>query len=395
VPRHLFEILSPQAALARSEALGAVDETYMRRALDLAWRAAGRTAPNPMVGAVVVCDGAIVGEGYHARCGDAHGEVVALDAAGESARGATLYVTLEPCSHHGRTPPCVDRILESGVARVVVTTIDPDRRVDGRGVDVLRGAGVRVEVGCLPAAAAAQNLGYYKNRLGLEPTVTLKIAATLDGKIARAPGRRDDVTGVEARRYVHALRAAHDCVVVGVDTMLVDAPALDLRLLERAGELRPPTPVVLDTHLRTPADNRWSAEGRPYVVVAGRTAGDDRARAIESGGGRVVRCESGDGGVSIDGVLRALSGLGFGSVLVEGGAGVFTSFLRSGRWDAFYLFQSSRLFGDAGVPMFRGEGGDEIDGHLVDSTDVGGDILHRFLSTRAWDDVMPRVAARE
>ncbi len=392
VPTHLTEILAHRNAV-ETTAPPAIDETYMRRAATLAWQAAGRTRPNPMVGAVVVAGDEIVGEGYHARCGDAHGEIVALDAAGVRARGATMYVTLEPCAHHGRTPPCVDRIIESGLSRVVVTTLDPDHHVDGRGIDTLRRAGVRVDVGCLAPASVVQNLGYYKNRLAIEPTVTLKMAATMDGKISSAPGRRDDITGSAARRYVHRMRATHDCVVVGVNTVLVDSPALDCRYIDTDPEypLALPVPVVLDSRLRLPAQNRWSVEERPYIVLAGRDAPRDLVRAIEAGSGRVVLCDSDAAGVTIPSVLNALAELDLSRVLVEGGAGVFTSFVRSGCWDALFLFQSSKLFGPSGVPLFRGEHGDTIDGHLVDSIHIEGDVLHRFLSARAQDSVLRRV----
>lgn len=389
----LSQILSDPATVRSTEP--AVDEMFMRRALDLAWRGAGRTHPNPMVGAVVVSGGMVVGEGFHARCGHAHGEVAALDAAGERARGATIYVTLEPCAHHGRTPPCVARILESGVRRVVIPTLDPDKRVFGRGVEALRAGGVRVEVGCLPGPAVALNLGYYRNRLGLAQTVTLKMASTMDGKIASAPGRRDDITGAAARRMVHAMRALHDCVVVGVDTVRVDNPRLDCRLADTDPQqpLRLPVPVVLDTGLRLPPGNRWAVEERPYIVVAGPDAPSGRARALEATGARVLRCPAaaGGAGVSVRGALDALHAAGLERILVEGGAGVFTSFVESGCWDAFYLFQSTKLFGEGAVPLMRASRasrGDIIDGLLVDSTDVGGDILHRFLSARSWETVM-------
>jgi diaminohydroxyphosphoribosylaminopyrimidine deaminase/5-amino-6-(5-phosphoribosylamino)uracil reductase len=304
-----------------------------------------------------------------------------------------MYVTLEPCAHHGRTPPCVYRILQSGVSRVVVTTLDPDPRVYGRGVRALRDAGVQVDVGCLHALAASQNLGYYRNRLGLPQTVTLKMAATVDGKIARAPGRRDDITGEAARRVVHAMRALHDCVVVGVDTVLVDNPRLDCRFADTdpSQPLPTPVPVVLDTTLRLPAGNRWAVEERHYVVITGPKASIQRQKEIERTGARVLRCDTGRGGVSIRGALDLLRSEGYERVLVEGGARAFTSFLHSGCWDALYLFQSMKLFGEGAVPLTRGGGGDVIDGVLVDSVDVGGDMLHRFLSARSWDAVVNQV----
>jgi diaminohydroxyphosphoribosylaminopyrimidine deaminase/5-amino-6-(5-phosphoribosylamino)uracil reductase len=276
---------------------------------------------------------------------------------------------------------------------VVVTTLDPDRRVNGTGVERLRSAGVEVDVGCLPATAVAQNLGYYRNRLGLAQTVTLKMAATMDGKIAGAPGRRDDITGLEARRNVHSMRALHDCVVVGVDTVLVDNPRLDCRLADTDPRLslRQPVPVVLDTGLRLGTGNRWAVEERRYLVVTGPDVPPRRVREIEDTGATVLSCQAGPGGVSIPAALEALRSEGFERVLVEGGAGVFTSFVESGCWDALNLFQSLKWFGEGAVPLMRGGGRDAIDGVLVDSVDVGGDILHRFLSARAYGTVMNRV----
>jgi diaminohydroxyphosphoribosylaminopyrimidine deaminase/5-amino-6-(5-phosphoribosylamino)uracil reductase len=404
LPTHISEVLSSPrragvagaAGVAGTEPAAALDETFMRRALDLAWTAAGHTRPNPMVGAVVVRGGEVVGEGFHARCGEAHGEVVALTDAGDRARGATLYVTLEPCAHHGQTPPCVGRIISSGVRRVVVTTIDPDRRVDGKGIDTLRRSGVRVDVGCVPDTAVVQNICYYKNRLEIEPTVTLKMAATADGMIASAPGRRDDVTGPTAREYVHRMRATNDCVVVGVGTALVDDPALDCRLIDTDPQrpLSAPLPVVLDTRLRLPESNRWARERRGYVVLTGMDVDEEKAKRMEDGGARVVRCLEVAGLVSVEDAVDALATLGLRRILVEGGAGVFTSFVHSGCWDALFLFQSSRRFGRDGVPLFRGGREEAIDGRLVDSADVGGDVLHRLLSARAHREIVARVAER-
>jgi diaminohydroxyphosphoribosylaminopyrimidine deaminase/5-amino-6-(5-phosphoribosylamino)uracil reductase len=400
---HISEVLSkaPTSGAAGLAAgpgpASAVDETFMRRALDLAWTAAGRTRPNPMVGAVIVRDGEVVGEGLHARCGQAHGEVVALEDAGERAQGATMYVTLEPCAHHGHTPPCVGRVISSGIRRVVVTTVDPDHRVDGRGIDTLRRSGIRVDVGCVPDTAVVQNICYYKNRLQVEPTVMLKMAATVDGKIASAPGRRDDITGPESRAYVHRMRAINDCIVVGIDTVLVDDPALDCRLIDTDPDhpLAVPVPVVLDTRLRLDVHNRWARQERPYIVLTGPDVDAHKAQEIDSGSGRVIQCLDAPKGVSISDAVDALATLGLWRILVEGGAGVFTSFVRSGCWDALFLFQSSKLFGDAGVSLFRGGRDETVAGRLVDSVDVGGDVLHRFLSARAHAEILDRVSEGE
>ena len=375
-----------------SPVVDSVDDAHMRRALSLASRGMGDTYPNPQVGAVVVADGEIVGEGYHQRCGQAHAEVRALEDAGDRARGATMYVTLEPCDHHGRTPPCVDAVIAAGVSRVVISLIDPDSRVSGRGVERLRSVGVRVDVGCLAPQAVAHNVDYFRNHLNLGPTVSLKMAVTLDGRIARAPGRRDRITGHAAHYRVHRLRAGYDCVVIGVDTVIVDRPRLDCRFLDTSAERALPTPVVLDTHLRMPLENRWAKEGRAYLVMCGRDADASRQEAIERGSGRVVRCEVASGRVSIRDAIRQLVQDGYGRILVEGGAGVFTSFVDDGAWDALYIFQSPVLFGGEGVPLYHGSRGD-IDGRLVDTERIENDTLHRFLNPVGLDMILERIGA--
>jgi len=363
------------------------DEMFMTRALQLAWRAAGQTDPNPLVGGVVVDGGEIVGEGYHHRCGDEHAEVVALRQAGERTRGATLFVTLEPCAHHGRTPPCSESVIAAGISRVVIPTVDPDEKVFGRGVRDLRAAGVQVDVGCAEKAAVATNVGYYKDRLGLGPTVILKMAITVDGKIASAPGRRDLVTGEDAHRYVHRLRANSDGIVVGLDTVRTDDPGLDCRLAD-CGEA--PVPVVLDGKLEMPADNRWAQERRPYVVVGGD--GDERISAHEARGGRVLACASdGEGRVDVSDAVAALEKAGIDQLLVEGGAEVFTSFVRAGAWDAMFLFHSPKLFGTRGVSVFSHEEAAVPDTVSVDAVRLGDDFLHRYLNRRVYEKIISRL----
>jgi diaminohydroxyphosphoribosylaminopyrimidine deaminase/5-amino-6-(5-phosphoribosylamino)uracil reductase len=373
--------------------IDSVDGLYMEKALRLSWQAVGQTDPNPLVGAVIVKDGAVVGEGYHHRCGEAHAEVVALEQAGLRARGATLYVTLEPCSHHGRTPPCTDRIVEGGIRRVVIPTLDPDDKVLGNGVDQLAGAGIRVDVGCKETAAIATNLGYYKQRMGLGSTVILKLATTLDGMIASAPGRRDDVTGERARRFAHRLRAASDGIVVGLGTVRADDPLLDCRLVDCG---TPPVPVVFDGSLDLPQSNRWSRQQKPFVVVAGRGADEYRKACLEARGGRVIQCAS-DGRERVD-VIEAVEGLaaaGLGRLLVEGGAELFTSFVRAGAWDAMYLFHSLKAFGEGGVSAVAGIESLTPDAVAVDSIRLDGDFLHRYLNRETYDQIRSRLQRRD
>ncbi len=259
---------------------------FMRRALELARRGWGQTAPNPMVGAVVVRDGAIVGEGHHARYGEAHAEVAALAAAGDRARGATLYVTLEPCAHHGKTPPCAEAIVAAGVSRVVIAAADPNPRAAG-GAARLRAAGLDVVVGDGAADARELNAPHFHRFSHPErPFVTLKLAVSIDGAIAAADrGTTTRLTGPESRREVHRLRAGHDGIAVGVGTVLADDPQLTVRHWDAPRV--PLTRVVFDSTLRTPLDSGLvrTAREAPVVLVA-RAPDPARARALRGGGGR-------------------------------------------------------------------------------------------------------------
>jgi diaminohydroxyphosphoribosylaminopyrimidine deaminase/5-amino-6-(5-phosphoribosylamino)uracil reductase len=362
---------------------------HMRHALELAWRAVGSTRPNPIVGAVVVSEGDVVGSGYHRRCGGPHAEVPALEAAGNRARGATMYVTLEPCAHQGRTPPCVDAVIASGVGRVVVAMIDPDPRVAGLGVERMREAGITVDVGCLAPEAIAHNLGYLSEHLGATAAVTLKVAVTMDGKIAAAPGRRYAITGMESLGDVHRIRSAQDCVVVGVDTAIIDSPRLDCRYLDE--DRCPPVPVVLDTHLRCPADNAWAWSGRSFIVICGPDAQPDRRRTLEAAGATVVACRSDAGRVDVRHAVERLAQMGLRRILVEGGAGVFSSFVDAAAWDALYLYQAPTLFGETGVPLYRGDGERGIAGRLVDTRRFGRDTRHRFIRAESLDRMLTRL----
>jgi diaminohydroxyphosphoribosylaminopyrimidine deaminase/5-amino-6-(5-phosphoribosylamino)uracil reductase len=369
--------------------MAAVDAYYLDRALDLAWLGAGRTQANPMVGAVVVKDGRIVGEGYHAAYGLDHAETIALDAAGNSAVGATLYVTLEPCTHQGKTPPCTDRIVASEVARVVACTLDPDPRMDGRGVAILRDAGIEVAVGVGVDRAIALNLPYFKRVLRLGPAVTLKAATTIDGRIAALPGTRDRVTGKAAQHFTHGLRATRDAVLVGIGTVLTDAPILDSRCLEDAAV---PTPVVLDSTLRFPPDYRWLAEDRCPVVVTRDDADRTRARSIEEAGGAVVTCGGRPDGLCTKEVVEALAGRGVASVLVEGGAAVLSSFMENGPWDDFYQFLSPQSFGPAGVSVSdRRIGREVMNARAVDARRIGDEICALFMNRSTYEAIARRV----
>jgi diaminohydroxyphosphoribosylaminopyrimidine deaminase / 5-amino-6-(5-phosphoribosylamino)uracil reductase len=339
----------------------------------------------------VVAGGVEVATGYHRRLGEAHAEVAALEAAGARARGATLYVNLEPCTHHGRTPPCVDRIVEAGVARVVIPALDPDERVCGRGAARLRERGIAVDVGCDAAPAILDNLAYYHDRLSIPGTVTLKIATSADGMVTRVAGRRDEVTGEAVRRDVHALRALHDAVAVGVETALVDRPRLDCRFAE-GGVDRTPVPVVFDAALRLPPENVWSRDGREFVVVTGEEAAVDRARAIEARGGRVLVARRGAGGLDVADAVAVLARAGYARLLVEGGPRLMRSFVAAGAWDAWWWYTSKERFG-GGVPLFD-TGAGAAPGPSVDECAVGTDTRRRYVNAHAWDRVTRLLAER-
>jgi diaminohydroxyphosphoribosylaminopyrimidine deaminase/5-amino-6-(5-phosphoribosylamino)uracil reductase len=332
----------------------AADDAYMARALELAERGRGFVEPNPLVGAVVVRDGRIVGEGFHQRYGEAHAEVNALAAAGEKARGATVYVTLEPCCHHGKTPPCTDALLAAGVVRVAAALTDPFPRVAGRGATVLRAAGVSVEFGLGEAAARRQNGPYLKLLRTGRPYVHAKWAMTLDGKIATRTGDSKWISGPESRRRVHELRGRVDAVIVGIGTVLADDPLLTAR---------PPGPrtatrVVLDSRGRLPPDAQLlqTAAEAPLLWV---TNADTPTPAAFPG--EVLHPPAVDGRPSVVALLDELGRRRMTNVLVEGGAGVLGGFFDAGAVDEVHAFVAPRIAGgaDARGPVF-GRGVDRI-----------------------------------
>ncbi len=317
----------------------------MRRALELAARAAGETNPNPMVGCVIVKAGRIVGEGFHRRAGGPHAEIVALARAGARARGGALYLNLEPCSHEGRTPPCAPHLVEAGVRRVVAAMRDPNPRVDGRGFAVLRRAGIEVVEGVLEEHALLLNERFVTAARKGRPFVLLKAAMTLDGRIATAAGDSKWITSPAQRREARRLRRLHDAVVVGIGTVLADDPAL----LPEPMVDRPFYRVVIDGRLRIPLQSRLvrSARRTPVIVLCHR--GDRRKeRALAARGVRVLRGLARRGQVSLRWALGALAREGITSVMVEGGSEVLGSFLRERLCDQVALFRAPLLLGGRG-----------------------------------------------
>lgn len=342
----------------------------MRRALRLAARAAGRTSPNPMVGAVVVKDGSIVGEGFHHRAGEAHGEIVALERAGEAARGATLYLNLEPCSHQGRTPPCVDRVIAAGVVRVVAAMRDPDPRVDGRGFRALRAAGIDAEVGVLEAEARRLNEGFISRIEKARPFVLLKLAVTVDGRVA-ASGHRY-LSGKAALKEVHRMRDRADAVMVGVGTVLTDDPELTVREVKGRDPLR----VVLDADARTPPAAKVLRAGDPQrtIVFVARDADQRRAKRLRDAGVLVATLpRSAPEGLDAGAGLRWLAEHGVNSVLSEGGPRVAGALLRAKLVDRLALILAPIAGGDGPAAL---EGLDApIELRALRARRLGADVL--------------------
>jgi len=359
------------------------DSVHMARALELAARGRGSTSPNPMVGAVLVRDGAVVGEGHHERCGGPHAEVNALSCAGGHARGATLYVTLEPCSVSGKTPPCTEAIVSAGVSRVVVSVTDPNPSVSGRGIELLRSAGIDVDLGLMRDEATKLNAAYFKFRLNGLPFTTLKMALSLDGRIAPAPGGPRWTSSPESRELVHSMRGDSDCVLVGIGTVLADDPRLTDRREGASGGCpsRQPARLVLDTSLRTPEGSalvRTSGSVRT-IVGCSRVASETRSAALERAGVGVWRVGRSPGGLDLREVLERAAGAGLLSVLAEGGTAVAGSLLTGGHVDRVAFFVAPRLYGADGRPALPPLGGGWWEhGASFDNpswTEVGGDCL--------------------
>ncbi len=334
----------------------------MRRALTLARRYEGMTSPNPPVGAVVVLRGEVVGEGSHRGAGYPHGEAEALEAAGNRNEGADLYVTLEPCSHHGRTPPCTEAILKSGVTRVFIGTHDPNPDVMGGGAKILEKGGVSVSF-VEPGGRLGRDIGvlyesYKKFVVEKWPFVVLKAAMTLDGKIATSTGDSKWITSERARRFVHGLRKRYDAVLVGIGTVKEDDPELTVRLTKG----RNPTKVVIDPKLEIdPGANIFSKGGAPVFVAAVEGADKEKIKRLEGVGATVIQIKKGDVGIDLDRLLGELAKNKVMSLLVEGGAKVFTYFIKYGKFDKIIFIYSPRILtGSDSVGLTAGVGPGKI-----------------------------------
>lgn len=356
------------------------DLRHMRHALRLAERALGAVAPNPAVGCIIIDrEGRIVGRGRTQDGGRPHAETAALNEAGEAARGGTAYVTLEPCAHHGKTPPCSDALIAAGVARVVAAVEDPDPRVAGRGLAALRAAGIAVDTGVAAREAAALNRGFFLRVGAQRPLVTLKIAQSLDGRTATSSGESRWITGPEARAHGHLLRARHDAILIGIETAQADDPELTCRIEGLAA--RSPLRVVLDSRMRL---SEWSklAQGArdvPTIVfTAGATGGALTACDVDV----VAVSRDARGRPDVEAVLRHLAAKGITRLLVEGGASVHASFLDRGLVDRIEIFSAPSLLGGAGqaaVGALAALGLDEVPRFVrTERRLLGADLLESF-----------------
>lgn len=353
------------------------DEYWMKRALHLAQKGWGRTSPNPMVGAILVKNGKMVGQGYHTKAGEAHAEIVALREAKEEVKGSVLYINLEPCVHYGKTPPCAPQIIQSKVKRVVIGMEDPNPLVSGKGIEILRRAGLEVEVGVLEKECRRLNEAFSKFILKKEPFVILKVAVTLDGKIATRNGDSRWISGEASRHFVHQWRDRVDGVLVGIQTVLKDDPLLTARIKNG----RDPYRIVLDSRLRIPEEARVIGTSPSRAIIAStEMAPKDKIEKLEQMGVQVLLLDTKEGKINLKSCLSKLGEMGMVSLMVEGGSRVNGSFLDEGLIDKLLLFLSPKIIGDRkALGIFDGKGISSIQEVLVlkgmKTRKMGEDIL--------------------
>lgn len=359
------------------------DERFMRLALELAEKGKGLTSPNPCVGTVIVKDGKVIGKGYHRKAGMPHAEIYALRQAGKNARGATLYVTLEPCRHYGRTPPCADAIISSGIKRIVAAMKDPNPLNNGRGFDVLRKNGIKVESGVLEAEARRLNEAFIKFITTKLPFVTVKIAQSIDGKIATYTGDSKWITSKEARVFSHRLRSEADAIMVGVKTIIKDDPFLSVRDEVKSGRLRKqPVKIILDSKLHTPTTARIFSKGSSGKVIIATTkrASKNKMEALKRKGAEISIVKSKDGKVDIKSLLKVLGEKELTHILIEGGGETIASALEAKAVDKVYFFIAPKIIGGRQAPTsVEGLGADRINRVIklrdVKYEEVGEDFL--------------------
>ena len=319
---------------------------YMSRALSLARNGMRMTSPNPMVGCVIVKDGKIIGEGWHKKYGNPHAEIEAINDAnsrGENIKGSTIYVTLEPCSHYGKTPPCANRLVSEGVAEVVIAMRDPNPKVNGNGVKILREGGVKVtELPEFEEDAKFLNRGFvFVHKYG-RPFVSLKAAMSLDGRMNLANGSSKWITGIESRTESHRMRAENDAVLVGVGTVLSDDPELTVRHVEGINPLR----VILDSRLRTPTSAKVIGHDNKCLIITAENSASEKARALTDSGAEVAKVKTKDGRVDLHSAMKYLAGRGILTLMAEGGPEILSALLREGLADYMKLFIAPKIFGE-------------------------------------------------
>ena len=360
----------------------ASDLPHMRAALALARRGLGATWPNPSVGCVIVQNDRVVGRAFTAPGGRPHAEPQALAMAGDKARGATAYVTLEPCCHWGQTPPCTDALIKAGIVRVVIAAQDPDKRVDSQGIARLRGAGIQTEQGLLEAQALETLAGFFQRTATGRPLVTLKLATTLDGKIATHAGESQWITGPEARRMGHAIRGRHDAILVGVGTVLADDPELTCRIPGYAK--RSPIRIVADSHLRTPLTAKLVGTARdiPTWMLIRHGTDPDRQKAFKEAGVALMEIPSASVGIDIAKALQALGTAGITRLMTEGGGQIAAALLRADLVDRLAWFHAPATMGGDGWPGVQAFGLEKLTDMprfiRTNVTPLGDDLLTEY-----------------
>lgn len=367
-----------------------MDEHWMSMALQLANKGLGRTSPNPVVGAVIVNNGQIVGTGFHQKAGTPHAEIHALREAGSKARGATLYVTLEPCCHYGKTPPCTEAIIRAGINRVVVATLDPNPLVTGKGIRQLKDAGIQVTVGLLEKEARQQNEVFLKYITANRPFCALKMAVTLDGKIATAGGDTRWITGPQARTFTHRLRSRYDAILVGINTVINDDPLLTSRL---EGESKDPIRIILDSKLRiSPAARvvNLSSEA-PTVIITTKHHDPEKKSLLERRGVEVIPVDDDHGKVNLRSLMEVLANRNITGVLIEGGAQVAAAFLEAKLVDKLYWFMAPKIVGgQAALGAVSGKGRVQLKDAwqfaIHETKSLGDDLLLVLYPRKAGDE---------
>ncbi|MGC9325995.1 MAG: bifunctional diaminohydroxyphosphoribosylaminopyrimidine deaminase/5-amino-6-(5-phosphoribosylamino)uracil reductase RibD [Candidatus Hinthialibacter sp.] len=371
------------------------DHAFMRRALDLAHQGRFTVSPNPRVGCVVVrpasagnAETRIIGEGFHRRKGMPHAEREALKACRENPRGATMYVTLEPCCHHGATPPCTDAILEAGVSRVVAAVIDPFPEVQGKGVEILRRNGVRVDVGLLEQEARFENRFFFHLHTQKKPWVILKAAMSLDGKMAAKTGDSKWITGEEARAHVHETRAEVDAILAGIGTVIADDPLLTARTRNAPGDFRPPVRIILDPQLKIPRNSQLlrTLDQAPLWIFCHKSTPDSAVQELTSLKTKVTAIEGGPSMLDLDEALQTLAASGIQSVLIEGGPAIHTAFLEKRLVNEIMIYIAPKLIGGKEAPNFyMGDGASSMNEcrrlELIERISLGDDTcIHALLT---------------